>query len=84
MNYLYFNPIFCKVYAQFSFETATFLNLNKPSSYVSIYLTDINLSVPKPNTEYLKRSFGYSSAVLWNSLPTQAKQMQNLLTILKI
>ena len=39
---------------------------------------DINLSNPKPNTEYLKRSFGYSSAVLWNSLPTQAKQTESL------
>jgi hypothetical protein len=27
-----------------------------------------NLSVPKPNTEYLKKRFGYSGAVLWNSL----------------
>ena len=31
MNYLYFNLIFCKVYAQFSFGAAMFLNLNKPS-----------------------------------------------------
>ena len=39
---------------------------------------DINLSVPKPRTEYLKKSFGYSGAVLWNSLPTQAKQTESL------
>ena len=32
-----------------------------------------NLPVPRPNTEYLKKSFGYSGAVLWNSLPTEAK-----------
>ena len=44
--------------------------------------TDINLSIPKPNTEYLERSFGYSSAVRWNSLPTQAKQTESL-TIFK-
>ena len=41
---------------------------------------DINLSVPKPRTEYLKMSFGYSGAVLWNSLPTQAKQTESLKT----
>ena len=32
-----------------------------------------NLPVPRPNTEYLKKSFGYSGAVLWNCLPTEAK-----------
>ena len=38
----------------------------------------INLSVPKPRTNYLKKSFGCSGAVLWNSLPTQAKQTESL------
>ena len=42
---------------------------------------NMNVSVPKPNTEYLKRSFGYSLAVLWNSLPTQAKQTESFLKI---
>ena len=27
------------------------------------------LNLPKPRTDYLKRSFGYSGASLWNSLP---------------
>ena len=27
--------------------------------------------VPKPRTNYLKRSFSYSGACLWNSLPEQ-------------
>ena len=39
---------------------------------------DINFSVPKPRIEYLKKDFGYSGAVLWNSLPTQAKQTESL------
>ena len=39
MNYLYFNLNFYKVYAQFSFGAAMFLNLNKPSIYLSIYLS---------------------------------------------
>ena len=25
--------------------------------------------IPKPNTDYLKRSFSYSGAILWNNLP---------------
>ena len=31
------------------------------------------LFVPKPPTDYLKRSFGYSGAVLWNSLPSELR-----------
>ena len=27
------------------------------------------LNLPKPRTNYLKRSFSYSGALLWNSLP---------------
>ena len=27
------------------------------------------LTLPKPNTNYLKRSFSYSGAKLWNNLP---------------
>ena len=34
---------------------------------------DVNFSVPQPNTEYLKKSFGYSGAVPWNNLPTASK-----------
>jgi len=31
------------------------------------------LSLPKPNTNYLKRSFCYSGACLWNNLPQDLK-----------
>ena len=31
------------------------------------------LSVPKPRTDYLKRSFSYSGASLWNSLSGQLR-----------
>ena len=36
------------------------------------------LFVPKPRTDYLKRSFSYERAVLWNSLPTQLRSAQSL------
>ena len=36
------------------------------------------LTIPQPRTEYLKRSFGYSGAVLWNSLPTGLRSAQTL------
>ena len=35
------------------------------------------LSLPKPNTNYLKRSFCYSGASLWNNLP----QLQDLKSV---
>ena len=33
-----------------------------------------NLFIPRPNTEALKKSFGYRGAVTWNSLSAEAKQ----------
>ena len=38
---------------------------------------DGNISARSADT---KRSFGHSSAVLWNSLPTQAKQIESIST----
>ncbi len=35
---------------------------------------DTDLALPKPKTNYLKRSFRYSGAMLWNSLPSEAKK----------
>ena len=32
-----------------------------------------DLALPNPKREFLKNSFGYSGAKLWNSLPTEAK-----------
>ena len=51
------------------------------TSRVSSYeLSDFEnkLFVPKPRTDYLKRSFGYSGAVLWNSLPSELRSPQSL------
>ena len=36
------------------------------------------LCVPKPWTDYLKRSFNYSGACLWNSLPEQLRSATSL------
>ena len=36
------------------------------------------LAVPLPRTNYLKNSFGYQGAVLWNSLPPNLRQAQTL------
>ncbi len=39
---------------------------------------DTDLALPKPKTNYLKRSFRYSGAMLWNSLPSEAKKVSSL------
>ena len=37
----------------------------------------LNLNLPKPCTDYLKRSFGYSGALLWNSLPENIRAIRS-------
>ena len=39
------------------------------------------LQLSKPRTDYLKRSFGYSGAVLWNHLPESLKSSSNSLGV---
>ena len=43
----------------------------------SLRNTEGKLAVPKPRTNYLKSSFSYSGAVLWNSLPIGLRQANN-------
>ena len=38
--------------------------------------SEMRLNVPKPRTNYLKRSFCYSGALLWNSLPREIRMLQ--------
>ena len=39
---------------------------------------DINLILPRPNTEYGKKTFSYSGAALWNSIPGDIRKAQTL------
>ena len=52
---------------------AKFINRSDTLSY-SLRDTEGKLTVPLPRTEHYKRSFSYSGAVLWNSLPSKLKQ----------
>ena len=36
------------------------------------------LNLPKPRTDYLKRSFGYSGALLWNSLSENIRATRSI------
>ncbi len=40
--------------------------------------SDYDLTIPKPRTEYLRRSFKYSGAMLWNDLSFAAKSASTL------
>ena len=44
----------------------------------SLCNTEDKLAVPLPRTNFLKNSFRYSGAVLWNSLPTHLRQAGSL------
>ena len=36
------------------------------------------LALPKPHTNYLKRSFSYSGALLWNNLPQEMRDTDSI------
>ena len=36
---------------------------------------EYKLAVPKPRTEFYKRSLSYSGSVLWNGLPLEVRQL---------
>ena len=55
-----------------------FVNRDSVNPY-SLRNTENKLAVPKPRTNYLKNSFSYSGAVLWNSLPIGLRQANNLI-----
>ena len=44
------------------------------SSY-SLGGTNDNLTIPLPHTNFMKNSFSYSGAVLWNSLPIELRHL---------
>ena len=55
-----------------------FTNRNNVTPY--ILRDSVNkLAAPLPRTNYLKNSFSYSGAVLWNSLPSNIRQAESLI-----
>ena len=35
--------------------------------------SEMRLALPQPRTDYVRKSFSYSGAALWNSLPTDIR-----------
>ena len=56
---------------------AKFVDRENVTSY-TLRDTTNKLAVPKPHTNYLKKSFSYSGATLWNSLPKELRQAKSL------
>ena len=52
-----------------------------PASY-NLRSTDTDIALPKPRSKFLKKTFKYSGAKLWNSLSREAKEAQSI-SILK-
>ena len=55
-----------------------FIKIKDLNREYNLRSNDSDLALPKPKTNYLKRSFRYSGAVLWNSLPSEAKKASSL------
>ena len=53
-----------------------FVNRSIVANY-SLRDTEGKLAIPKPCTDYLRNSFSFSGAVLWNSLPHDLRQTEN-------
>ncbi len=51
---------------------------NVSQNTYSLRNSETDLTLTKPKTEFLKRSFGYSGAVSWNDLPRELKQAETM------
>ena len=40
--------------------------------------SEMRLALPQPRTDYVRKSFSYSGAALWNSLPTDIRVSKTL------
>ena len=43
------------------------------SSSCRLINSEMKLALPQPRTDYVRKSFSYSGAALWNSLPTDVR-----------
>ena len=51
----------------------SFVRRNVDQTNYHLRNTATDLTLPKPKREFLKRSFKFSGAMLWNQLPNEAK-----------
>ena len=56
----------------------SFIDRNISQNNYNLRNSQTDLSLPKPNREFLKISFKYSVAYLWNNLPLEAQQAHSI------
>ena len=56
----------------------SFVKLNATNVNYNLRNIETDLALPRPYTNFLKRSFRYSGAMLWNNLSYEAKTAQSL------
>ena len=56
----------------------SFVKLNDININYNLRNIETDLALPRPYTNFLKRSFRYSGAILWNNLSYEAKTAQSL------
>ena len=76
------NPQGCVVYKSLNgltpdYLSSKFVGHSSVSNY-SLRDTEGKLAIPQPHKNYMKNSFSYSGAVLWNSLPIDLQQADSL------
>ena len=59
------------------YRGAKFIDRSTITHY-SLKDTESKLAIPLPRTNFMKNSFSYSGAVLWNSLPVELRKASTL------
>ena len=60
-----------------SYMRSMFIDRDSLRNY-SLRATEGKMAIPKPRTNYLKNSFSYDGAILWNSLPIEIRRAKSL------
>ena len=55
-----------------------FIFRNDTTSYRLSRNSEMRLALPQPRTDYFRKSFSYSGATLWNSLPVDIRTLKTL------
>ena len=66
-----------KISLTLDYLSSKFVDRSSVSNYF-LRDTEGKLAIPQPHTNYMKNSFNYSEAVLWNSLPIELRQADSL------
>ena len=58
-------------------ELFSFTSVIRPHDH-NLRNSEMNLYIPFPNSEYLKKCIGYNGAKLWNRLPNELKNAESI------